>query len=114
MRPASLRLLLCDGILTTVLLHKRHVVPVLPLADHFSPQTGHPVNQSLINNPPPEWYHIADWAQTPGSSTWPALDVILGLWLSGDLLLAPVVKSIITTRRRRSLYRVLYVYPKGN
>ena len=34
--------------------------------------------------------------------------------MSRDLLLAPEVKSTITTRRRRSPYRVLYVYLKGN
>ena len=89
LRPANLRCLLCDVILTTVLLHKRHAVPVLPLADHFSHLTGASVNQSLANDPPPEWYHVANWAPTPGSSRWPAWDVILGLWLSGDLLLAP-------------------------
>ena len=54
LRPAHLRRLLCDIILTTVLLHKRHAVPVLPLADHFSPLTGALVNQSLANNPPPQ------------------------------------------------------------
>ena len=42
--PAHLRRLLCDVILTTVLLHKRHAVPVLPLADHFSTLMRVPVN----------------------------------------------------------------------
>ena len=60
LRPANLRRLLCDVILTTVLLHKRHAVPVLPLADHFSPLTRDPVNQSLVNSPLPEWYHVAN------------------------------------------------------
>ena len=114
LRPAHLRRLLCDVVLTTVLLHKRHAVPVLPLADHFSPQQGVPVNQSLANNPPPEWYHVANWAPTPGSARWPAWDVLLGLWLSGDLLLAPKVKAAIPTRNKRSPYRVLYVYIEKN
>ena len=114
LRPANLRRLLCDGILTTVLLHKRHAVPILPLADHFSPLTGDPVNQSLANSPPPGWYHVANWAPTHGSSRWPAWDVILGLWLTGDLLLAPEVKSTVATCGKRSPYRVLYVYLKGN
>ena len=107
--PAHLRRLLCDIILTTVLLHKRHAVPVLPLADHFSPLTGVPVNQSLANNRAPEWYHVANWTPTPGSSML-ARDVILGLWLSRDLLLAPKVKFTISTRSKRSPYRVVYVY----
>ena len=41
-------------------------------------------------------------------------DVILGQWLSWDLLLAPEVKSTIATRRRQSPYRVLDVYLKDN
>ena len=72
------------------------------------------MNQSLANSPPPEWYHVANWAPTPRSSRWPAWDVILGLWLLGGLLLAPEVKSTIATRGKRSPYRVLYVYLKGN
>ena len=114
LRPAHLRRLLCDIILTTVLLHKRHAVPVLPLADHLSPLTRAPVNQSLAGHPPPEWYHVANWAPTPRSSRWPAWDVILGLWLSGDLLLAPKVKTAISTRTKRSPYRVMYVYIESN
>ena len=114
LRPARLRRLLCDVVLTTVLLHKRHAVPVLPLADYLSPLPRAPVNQSLANNPPPEWYHVANWAPTPGSGRWPAWDVLLGLWLSGDLLLAPKVKSVISTRSRHSPYRVLYVYIEKN
>ena len=110
LRPANLRRLLCDVILTAVLLHKRHAVPILPLADHFSPLTGDPVNQSLANSPPPDWYHVPNWAPTPGSSRWPAWDIILGVWLLGDLLLAPEVKSAIAARGKRSPYRVLYVY----
>ena len=110
----NLRRLLCDVILTTVLLHKRHAVPVLPLADHFSPLTADPVTQSLVNGPPPEWYHVANWAPKPGSSRWPPWDVILGLWLSGDVLLAPKVKPTIATRSKRSPYRVLYVCLKSN
>ena len=113
LRSTNLLRLLCDVILTTVLLHKRHAVPVLPLAGHFSPQKVDPVNQSLVNSPPPEWYHVTNWSPMPGSSRWLAWDVILGLWLSGDLLLAPKVKSTITTCRR-SPYRVLYVYLKSN
>ena len=109
-----LRRLLCDVVLTTVLLHKRHAVPVLPLADHFSPLPRVPVNQSLANNPPPKWYHVANWAPTPRSGSWPAWDVLLGLWLSGDLLLAPQVKSAIPTRNKHSPYRVLYVYIEKN
>ena len=114
LRPARLRRLLCDVVLTTVLLHKRHAVPVLPLADHLSPLPRAPVNQSLASNPPPEWYHVANWAPTPGSGRWPAWDVLLGLWLSGDLLLVPKVKSVISTRSRHSPYRVLYVYNGSN
>ena len=113
LRPANLRRLLCDAILTTVLLHKRHAVPILPLADHF-PLTGVPVNRSLANSPPPEWYHVANWAPTPGSSRWPAWDVILDLWLSGDLLLAPKVKSTIATRSKRSPHRVSNVHLASN
>ena len=108
--PTNICRLLCDVILSTVLLHKRHAVPVLPLADHFFPLDGVPVNQSLANNPPPEWYHVANWTLTPGSSRWPAWDIIPGLWLSGDLLVAPKVKSTIATRSKRSPFRVLYVY----
>ena len=114
LRPARLRRLLCDVILTTILLHQRHAVPVLPLADHFSPRAQVPVNQSLAGCPPPEWYHVANWAPTPGSSRWPAWDVLLGLWLSGDLLLAPKVKTAISTRSTRSPYRVLYVYVENS
>ena len=43
-----------------------------------------------------------------------AWGVLLGLWLSGDLLLAPKVKSAIPTRNKRSPYRVLYVYIEKN
>ena len=114
LHPANLRRRLCDVILTTVLLHKLHAVPILPLADHFSPLTGVPVNRSLANSPPPEWYHVANWAPTPGSSRWPAWHVILGLWLSGDLLLAPKVKSTIATRSKRSPYRVSNVHLESN
>ena len=114
LRPAHLRRLLCDVALTTVLLHKWHAVPVLPLADHFSPLTRVPVNQSLANNPPPEWYHVSNWTPTPRSSRWPARDVILGPFLSGDLLLAPKVKSTFSSGSKRSPYRVLYVYRKSN
>ena len=89
-------------------------MPVLPLADHLSPLPRVPVNQSLANDPPPEWYHVANWAPTPGSGRWPAWDVLLGLWLSGDLLLAPKVRSVISTRNRHSPYRVLYVYNETN
>ena len=114
LRPTHLRRLLCDVVLTTVLLHKRHAVPVLPLADHFSPLPRVPVNQFLANDPPPEWYHVASWAPAPGSGRWPAWDVLLGLWLARDLLLAPKVKSAISTRNKRSPYRVLYVYNETN
>ena len=69
--------------------------------------------KSLVNNPPTEWYHVTNWSPTPGATGWPTWDVILGLWLSGDLLLAPEVKPTITTRGRRSPYRVLYVYLKS-
>ena len=110
LRPSHLRRLLCDVVLTTVLLHKRHAVPVLPLADRFSPLKRGPVNQSLAGRPPRAWYHVANWAPTPGSSRWPAWDVLLGLWLSGDLLLAPKVKAANSTRNKCSPYRVLYVY----
>ena len=58
------------------------------------------MNQSLVNNPPPEWYHVANWAPTLGSSKWLAWDVIIGLWLSRDLLLVPEVKSTIAPRRK--------------
>ena len=90
--------------LTTILLHKRHAVPVMPLAGKYSPQKGSPVDKSLVNDPPLEWYHVANWGLTPGVTRWPAWDVILGLWLSGDLLLAPDVRSAMATRRRRSPY----------
>ena len=112
--PANLHRLICDIVLTTILLHKRHVVPILPLIGHYSPQKGDLVGKSLVNNPPPEWYHVASWSLTPGATRWPAWDVILSLWLSRDLLLAPDVKSTMTTRRRRSPYRVLYVHLKYN
>ena len=76
LRPAHLCSLFCDIILTTVLLHKRHAVPVLPLADHFSPLWA-PVNESPANNPLPEWYHVANGPQRlgrpggePGTSSW--------------------------------------------
>ena len=72
------------------------------------------MSQSLANNPPPEWYNVANWTPTPGSSRWAAWDVILGLWLSGDLLLALEVKAAISTRTTRSPYRVLYVYVESN
>ena len=114
LRTAHLRRLLCDVILTTVLLHKRHTVLVLPLADHFSPLTRVPVNQSLAGRPPQAWYHVAKWAPTPGSPRWPAWDIILGLWLSGDLLLAPKVKTAKSARDKCSPYRVLYVYNETN
>ena len=114
LRPARLRRLLCDVILTTVFLHKRHAVPVLPLADHFSPQKGGPVNQSLTGRPSRAWYHVANWAPTPGSPRWPAWDVILGLWLSGDLLLAPKMTTANSTQDKCSPYRVLYVYNETN
>ena len=107
LRPADLRRLLCDVVLTTVLQHKRDAVPVLPLADHYSPQKGDPVGKCLVNNPPSEWYHATNWSPTPGATRWPAWDGILSIWLSGDLLLAPEVKSTITTR-------ILYVYLKSN
>ena len=110
LRPAHLRRLRCDVVLTTVLLHKRHSVPVLPLADHFSPPKRVPVNQSLAGRPPRAWYHVANWARTPGSSRWPAWDVLLGLWLSGDHLLAPKVKTANSARNKCSPYRVVYVY----
>ena len=111
---ANLRCLLCDVVLTTVLLHKRHAVPILPLADHYSPQKGDHVDKSLVNSTPPEWYHVTNWSPTPRATRWRAWDVILSLWLLGDLLLAPEVKSTITTRRSQSLYRVLYMYLKSN
>ena len=72
------------------------------------------MNQSLAGRPLQAWYHVANWAPTPGSSRWPAWDVILGLWLSGDLLLAPKVKTANSTRDKCSPYRVLYVYIKSN
>ena len=68
------------------------------------------MDKTLVNDPPLEWYHVANWFPTPGAARWPAWDVILGLWLSGDLLLAPDVRSTMATRRRRSPYRVLYVH----
>ena len=105
---------LYDVPLTTLLLHKRHAVPFLPLADHFSSLTRVPVNQSLANDPPPECYHVANSALMPRSSRWPAWDTILRLWLSGHLLLAPRVKATIATRIKRSAYRVLYVYLETN
>ena len=114
LRPANLRRLLCDVVLTTILLHKRHVLPILPLAGNYSPQKGGPVDKTLVNDPPPEWYHVAKWSPTPRATRWPAWDVILGLWLSGDLLLTPDVQSTVATRRRRSPYRVLYVHLKYN
>ena len=114
LRPARLRRLLCDVVLTTVLLHKRHAVPVLPLADHLSPQKGGPGNQSLTGRPSRAWYHVANWAPTPGSPRWPAWDVLLSLWLSGDLLLAPKVKAANSTQIKCSPYRVLYVYIESN
>ena len=100
--PGHLRCLLCDMVLTTVLLHKRHAVPVISLADCFSPLKRGPVNQSLAGRPPRAWYHVANWAPTPGSSRSRAWDVLLGLLLSGGLLLAPKVKT-------DNPYRVLYV-----
>ena len=91
LRPANLRHPLCDVILNNVLLHKRHAVPALPLAEHFSAITREPVNESLINSPPPEWYHVANWALMQGSSRWLACDIIQSLWLLGDLLVAAKV-----------------------
>ena len=72
------------------------------------------MDKTLVDDPPPEWYHVTNWSPTPGAARWPAWDVILSLWLSGDLLLTPDVKSTMTTRRRRSPYRVLYVHLKYN
>ena len=72
------------------------------------------MNQSLAGRPPRAWYHVANWAPTPGSSRWPAWDVLLGPWLSGDLLLAPKVKTANTSRNKCSPYRVLYVYIESN
>ena len=42
LRPANLCRLLCDVVLTTILLHKRHAVLLLPLAGNYSPQEGGP------------------------------------------------------------------------
>ena len=72
------------------------------------------MNPSVVNCPPPQWYHVTNWAPTPGSSRLPAWDVILGVWLLGDLLPAPKVKPIIATRSKRSRYGVLCVYLKSN
>ena len=105
--PARLRRLVCDTVLTTVLLHKRHAVPVLPLSGHYSPLTGEPVDHALAANPPPTWYHVANWAPSPGAPRWPAWDVLVGLWVSGDLLLVPGVRPTTAARRRQSPYRVL-------
>ena len=101
LQPANVRRLLCDVVLTTILLHKRHAVPVLPLAGNYSPQKGGPLDKILIIDPPLEWYHVSNWSPTPGAAKWPAWDVILSLWLSGGLLLAPDVGSAMATRRRR-------------
>ena len=59
-------------------------------------------------------YHVANWSLAPDATRWPAWDVIVSLWLSGDLLLAPDVRSTMATCRRRSPYRVLYVHLKYN
>ena len=58
--------------LTTILLHKRHAVPILPLAGNYSSQQGGPVDKTLRDNPPPQWYHITNWSPTPGATGWPA------------------------------------------
>ena len=68
------------------------------------------MNQSLAGRPLRAWYDVANCAPTPGSPKWPAWDVILGLWLSRDLLLAPKVKTANSARDKSSPYRVLYVY----
>ena len=114
LRSANLRRLHCDVVLTTILLHKRHAEPVLPLLGNYSPQKGGLVDKTLVNDPPPEWYRVANWSPRPGAARWPAWDVILSQWLSGDVLLAPDVWSAMATRRRQSPYRVVYVHFKYN
>ena len=55
--PASnLHRLLSDVVLTTIFLHKRHAVPILPLAGNYLPQKGGSVGKTLVNDPLPEWY----------------------------------------------------------
>ena len=72
------------------------------------------MDKTLADDPPLEWYRVANWSPTPGAARWPAWDVILSLWVSGDLLLAPNVGSAMAARRGRSPYRVLYVHLKHN
>ena len=90
LRPANLRRLLCDVVLTTILLHKWHTVPVLPLAGNYSPQKGGPVDKTLVNDPPPEWYHVANWSPMPGAARWPAWDAILGLSSKAEPVPSPI------------------------
>ena len=56
------------------------------------------MDKTLVNDPPPEWYHVANWLPTLGATRWPPWDVILSLWLLGDLLVAPDVRSTMVTR----------------
>ena len=42
------------------------------------------MDKTLVNNPPPQWYHVTNRSPAPRATRWPAWDVILSLWLSGE------------------------------
>ena len=98
LRPANLRCLLCDVVLTTTLLHKRHMVPILLLAGNYSPHKGGAVDKTLVDDPPPKWYQVTNCSPTRRATWWPAWDVILSLCLSSDPLLTTEVQSTMATR----------------
>ena len=85
---ANLRRLLCDVVLTMILLHKRHAVPALPLTGGYSPYKGVSPDIALTSCLPPTWYQVTNCGQTHHAPKWPALDILIGLWTSRDVLVA--------------------------
>ena len=101
--------------LTTILLHKRHAVPVLPLTGGYSPCSETSPDMALTRHLPPTWYRVANWEQEQDAPRWPIWDVLLGLWTSEDLMVA-YRDTVLTTlaRRKRGCIKVLYAYATAN
>ena len=60
--------------LTTVLLHGRHSVPVLPLVRDYAPSGVHSPELALTRAQDPSWFHTANWGPSQGKPRWPMWD----------------------------------------
>ena len=103
--------LINDTVLTTIILHKRHTIPVLPIIEPLSRKPDLYLEAHHTLHRCPEWFHASNSNHTTSALGWPAWDVLLHLWNTSNLAVAYHCGILC---QPRGLPTVLHVYSAAN